>query len=88
MKRDEWVERLAFFFVGMGVGAAIALLYAPQSGVRTRRQIRRAAEDAQSYLEELGQELIERGRELVERARQATSESVKQISQKVREAAG
>ncbi|MBC7292690.1 MAG: YtxH domain-containing protein [Thermoleophilia bacterium] len=88
MKRDQWLQNIAFFFVGVGVGAAIALLYAPQSGVRTRRQIRRAAEDAQSYLEELGEELIERGRELIERARQTTSESVKQIGQKVREVAG
>ena len=88
MKRDELLTNLAFLIVGVGLGAAIALLYAPQSGTKTRRQIRRVAEDAQSYLEELGEELIERGRELVERARQATGESVRQVSQKVREVTG
>ena len=38
------------FFTALGIGAAagaaIALLYAPQSGARTRRQLRRGFEDA------------------------------------------
>ena len=38
------------FFTALGIGAAagaaIALMYAPQSGVRTRRQLRRGMEDA------------------------------------------
>jgi gas vesicle protein len=32
--------------IGAAAGAAIALLYAPQSGERTRRQLRRGMEDA------------------------------------------
>jgi gas vesicle protein len=42
------------FAVGIGasIGAAVALLYAPQSGVQTRKKIRRSAEDAAEYLED------------------------------------
>lgn len=29
------------FSIGVAAGAAVALIYAPQSGARTRRQIRR-----------------------------------------------
>src|ERR1700691_1808483 len=36
----------AAFGVGVAAGAALALIYAPQSGARTRRQIRRAVNDA------------------------------------------
>jgi gas vesicle protein len=36
----------AAFAVGLAAGAALALLYAPQSGTRTRRQLRRTIDDA------------------------------------------
>ncbi len=38
--------------IGAAVGAGLALLYAPQSGVQTRKKIKRSAEDAAEYLEE------------------------------------
>jgi gas vesicle protein len=36
------------------LGSVVALLLAPESGERTRRRLRRAAEDAQDYLEDAG----------------------------------
>jgi gas vesicle protein len=38
---------LSSFFVGLAVGAGLALLFAPQSGERTRRDIQRRARRAQ-----------------------------------------
>jgi gas vesicle protein len=40
----------AAFGVGVVAGAALALIYAPQTGERTRRQIRRGYEDAADRL--------------------------------------
>lgn len=40
----------AAFGVGVAAGAALALIYAPQSGARTRRQLRRNWEDTSEYL--------------------------------------
>jgi gas vesicle protein len=40
----------AAFGVGVAAGAALALIYAPQSGERTRRQLRRGYEDASDRL--------------------------------------
>lgn len=36
---------LTGFLIGAAAGAAIALMYAPQSGEKTRRQLRRGVED-------------------------------------------
>ena len=40
----------AAFGVGVAAGAALALLYAPQTGERTRRQLRRSYDDASDYV--------------------------------------
>jgi len=42
----------AAFGVGVAAGAALALIYAPQSGARTRRQIKRAVTDAGDYIKD------------------------------------
>lgn len=79
-------EMLIVFLAGMVVGAGVALVTAPQSGAKTRRQIRRKAEDAQSYLEEMGEDLMEKGRELIERGKEAAETTAKDFGKKVREA--
>ncbi len=40
----------AAFCVGVAAGAALALIYAPQSGARTRRQLRRAYDDTTGFV--------------------------------------
>lgn len=57
---------------GAAVGAGLALLYAPQSGVETRRQIRHYAKKTQVQATRIGRDLkdgveraIERGKALV-----------------------
>ncbi len=42
------------FGIGVSAGAAIALLYAPQTGAKTRKQLRKGVEDAGDYLEDAG----------------------------------
>jgi gas vesicle protein len=63
----------AAFGVGVAAGAALALIYAPQSGVRTRRQIKRAVSDASDYIkdtadnvQEFAGKYIKRGKDVVD----------------------
>jgi len=43
---------LTFLFIGLGIGALSALLFAPQSGEKTRKIIRRKYEDAVDTVED------------------------------------
>ncbi len=79
MKSSE--ETVVAFLVGVAIGASLGLLLAPQSGERTRRQIRRKAEDVQGYLEDAGEELVEKGRDLIERSREAAGDTVDRVRQ-------
>jgi gas vesicle protein len=42
------------FGIGVSAGAAVALLYAPQSGARTRRKLRKGVDEASDYLQDAG----------------------------------
>jgi gas vesicle protein len=55
---------ITFLFIGLGIGALTALLFAPRSGRQMRKLLRRKYEDAV----EQADELLERGTELFERS--------------------
>jgi gas vesicle protein len=59
------------FGIGVTAGAAIALLYAPQTGVKTRRQLRKGVEDASDYLEDAANYLKEQAERLSKEADKA-----------------
>ena len=61
-------NRLTWFMIGIGVGAVVALLYAPYKGKDARRILTKRAEDARDFITEHGNEIYERGREIVDEA--------------------
>ena len=71
---DDDVSGLVWFLAGMGVGAAVALLFAPKTGRATRKLLARTAERGRDQLSERAEELRERGRELYERGRDLAQE--------------
>jgi gas vesicle protein len=63
MARQNGSE-LAWFFAGLALGAAGALLTAPQSGDETRRQLREQAGKSRERLFEVSKTAASRGQEL------------------------
>jgi gas vesicle protein len=61
------------FGIGVTAGAAIALLYAPQTGIKTRKQLRKGVEDASDYLEDAANYL----KEQAERLSKETEKAIK-----------
>jgi gas vesicle protein len=67
------IKYWAVFSIGVAAGAAVALICAPQSGVKTRRQLRRGLEDAGDYLKDAADNIsghaekyVTRGREIAD----------------------
>ena len=67
------------FGIGVSAGAAIALLYAPQTGVKTRKQIRKRAENAGDYLEDAGNYLKAQAERLSDEAQKAIKRTKGQV---------
>jgi gas vesicle protein len=66
---------MLWFVGGAVLGAAVALLLAPESGEDTRRKLAGHAERGRRALSESSQEIIDRGRELYERGREIAEEA-------------
>ena len=78
-------DRIAFFLLGTAIGAAVALLAAPESGARTRRTLRRKGQDAADYVVDAGKELAERCEDLYKRSGELVDDAAHELSEKYRE---
>ena len=84
--KNVWIA----FGLGVSAGAAVALLYAPQAGVKTRRQLRRNLDDGVDYLEDAAAYLREQAETLSKEAQKTikrTKDQVNEVMDKVSDAA-
>ena len=61
--------KVTFFVAGVGIGAAIALLFAPQSGKETRKQIAGKAQEGKDYVASKGREIRKQAEDLVDQGK-------------------
>lgn len=81
------VEKLTYFLVGAGIGAVLALLFAPKSGRELRGEIADATKRGLEAAGEGARRVGERASELVEAGRSKVTEIYGQARQKVSQGA-
>ncbi len=86
-------NKFSYFFLGLGLGVAAGLLFAPKSGPETRDMIRSKADEGKEYLRRRSNEVrdqaadaIERGKSTVSRQRDNLVAAVEAGKQAYREA--
>ena len=77
-------DRAGFFLLGAAIGAAAALLLAPESGARTRRRLVRKGEEVADYLIDGGKELVEKCEDLYERIGELGGDAARELAAKYR----
>lgn len=73
-------RRLSYFFLGLGIGVAVGILFAPKSGEETRELIRGKANEGKDYLKRRSSDLRESTSELIEKSKDAVQRQREQIS--------
>ena len=79
MNRDG----LANFVLGLGIGVALGVLFAPKSGEETRELLRAKADEGKDFLKQQASEmrysagdLVEKGREAMGRQRDVLADAI------------
>ncbi|MEJ7608654.1 MAG: YtxH domain-containing protein [Bryobacteraceae bacterium] len=90
---DDDNKALSHFFLGLGIGVAVGMVFAPYSGSEARNLLRDRAGEGGDYLRRRSEELrdsasdvVQKGKELVTRQRDQVSAAVDAGKQAYREA--
>jgi gas vesicle protein len=65
--------KVTFFVAGLGIGAAVALLFAPQSGEETRKQIAEKAQEGKDFVAAKGRDIRKQAEDLVDQGKDLVS---------------
>lgn len=92
MSDNNGGSNLGFFLAGMGIGAILALLFAPTSGREARDFLTQKAGEGREYvsgrskeLRQQAEDLVDRGKERLTREREKVSSALEAGKQAYRE---
>ncbi len=95
MSEDNGGSQMGFFLAGLGIGAVIALLFAPRSGKETRDYIVHKAEEGRDYVVTKSEELrkqaedaVGKGKDLVTKQKELLSAALEAGKQAYQEEKG
>src|ERR1700712_1049285 len=83
VERDGGGTGLGAFALGLAIGAAAALLWAPASGEETRARIKREAKRARNRDMEIGEDVADQFTERAERVREVVGDRVERTRDNV-----
>src|SRR5271165_3328626 len=64
-------NRFSYFFLGLGLGVAVGLLFAPKTGAETRDLILSKADEGKEYIKKATADLKDQASDVIERGRGA-----------------
>ena len=73
-------NKLSYFFLGMGLGVALGLLFAPKSGAETRGLILSKADEGKEYLKKRSEDLRDSASDLVDKSRGLLQKQKEQLN--------
>lgn len=80
MSDNNGGSKVAFFLAGAGIGAIVALLFAPKTGQETRDYITQRAGESRDRVTERSKEYRQRAEGYVDKARDAVAKQKEQLS--------
>ena len=76
----EDMNRISYFLLGLGVGAAVGVLFTPKSGPETRDYIQTKSRETADTLKRGGEDLRNRAVETMERGKRGVRDQLNNLS--------
>jgi gas vesicle protein len=73
-------SKFTYFCLGLGIGVAVGILFAPQSGEATRNLLRAKADEGKELLKQSGETLYESAGDLVDKGKGAVARQKAQFA--------
>jgi gas vesicle protein len=73
-------NKLSYFFLGVGLGVAVGMLFAPKSGEETRELLLNKADDGVDYLKLRAEELRGSAEDLLDKSKSALNKQKDQLN--------
>jgi len=73
-------SKLSYLFLGLGIGVAVGVLFAPKSGEETREMLRGKANEGADYLKRRGTELRDQATDAIDKSKQTMQKHKENLS--------
>ncbi|WP_321473769.1 YtxH domain-containing protein [uncultured Paludibaculum sp.] len=73
-------KKFSYFFLGLGIGVAAGILFAPKSGAETRELLREKADEGKDYVKRRSEDIKETANELLDKSKQAVLRQKEQLA--------
>jgi len=73
-------KRISYFCLGLGIGVAVGILFAPKSGEETRQLLRSKADESKDYVKRKSEELKESATDLADKGKLALQRQKEQLA--------
>lgn len=80
MSDENGSSKLGFFLAGLGIGAILALLFAPKTGKETRDFFAQKAEEGKDYVTAKSRELRRQAEEFVEKGKDVLAKESERVA--------
>ena len=80
MSENNGASKVAYFLAGAGLGAIVALLFAPRSGKETRDYIAQRADEGREFMTTKGREIRKQAEDVVDKAKDVVAKQKEQLS--------
>ena len=72
-------RKFSYFFLGLGIGVAVGILFAPKSGAETRELLLDKADEGKEYLKRRSDQIRESANDMLDKGKQAVSRQKDQL---------
>ena len=73
-------KKFSYFCLGLGIGIAVGVLFAPKSGEETRQLIRSKADESKDFVKRRADELKDQAGDLVDRSKDVIAQKKEHLS--------